>query len=110
MKNWFSTALFEFRWSKLTKWQHYRSIVGVFLMFLSIVLLCVSIAIPVEDIYGLNDYVGKYICTLFSFLVFVWSVPFAVNVMEAEGRINQKYLKEMNEIRIKLGKKILEDI
>jgi hypothetical protein len=110
MKNWFSTELFKFRWSKMTSGQHYKFIAGTLMMLLSTILLCVSVTTPVEDQYGLNDYVGKYVFILLSFLAFVWSVPFTTSTMEAEGRINQKYIKEMNEIRIKLGRKILEDI
>ena len=110
MKKWFSMAIFKFRWKKMTKGQRATFIAGSFLMLVSAMLLCAVIAMPVEDIYGLNNYVGKYVFLLLSFLSFVWSTPFVSSTMHTEGRINQKYLKEINEIRVILGRKLWEDI
>ena len=110
MKNWFSLALLKFRWSKMTRGQHVSFVVGIVGMLLSAILLCLSIAIPTEDSYGLNDYVGKYVCILFSFLFFTWGTMFTSYIVGIEGRINQKYLSEMNEIRKSLGRKEWRDI
>jgi hypothetical protein len=106
MKKWFSTAIFEFRWKKMTKGQHIKLVVSVGMMFLSAVLLCVGAWYPFsEDKESLQD-----MFLVFAFLAFVMSFPFTQDIDRIEGRISQKYLSEMNEIRANLGRKPWEDI
>jgi F0F1-type ATP synthase assembly protein I len=106
MKKWFSAALFSFRWKKMTKWQRATLIASLGLMLLSAVLLCVRGWYPFsEDKAILQD-----TFVWLAFLVFVFSVPATQYAEQIDGRISQKYLREMNEIRVSLGRKPWGDI
>ena len=105
MKNIFNMELFKFRWSKMTKDVHARFIASMVLFGLSIVFLGVSVFMSYDA-----NLTGKYVWTLLSFSSFAWAILFVRKVIQANGRIDQKYLKEMNEIRAKLGRELLEDI
>jgi hypothetical protein len=106
MKKWLSTALFKFRWNKMTRWQRTALIASLGLMLLSAVLLCVSAWYP----FGEDMETSQDAFMLLAFLIFVFSVPITQNAEYIDGRISQKYLREMNEIRISLGRKPWEDI
>lgn len=104
MKKWLSSDLFDFRWKKMTKWQRLILVLSFVFMGLSVgVLLAGAILCSdSEDVLLLSMVVG--------FFLFVCSTPFVQETMQIEGRINQKYLSEMNEIRKSLGRKEWEDV
>ena len=95
--------LYKFRWA------HYHTIDKVIDIIL-LAILCFWIALGISLLIGIDPMINRTILDVTAIVIFNISLCGLFVGYYRQGRFDQKYLNEMNEIRIKLKRKPIKDI
>ncbi len=98
MKKGYSWDVYKFRW------EHYK-LVDKVIDIAIYALGCLMVMFGIVDVIFRFDYVSTPISVMISVAVLIVVVALMMVDIYRQGCFDQKYLKELNEIRVRLGRK-----